>query len=114
MYIGVDLEELFYTLISMNSQEEIILEVLGKGINFNKLPSNEGTIFMNAMEVLSRAKHEHGDGAYYASMEKELIKYAEKVFIEILVPFVESGGFNLGTVYKKFFITNVRISAPFF
>lgn len=92
------MEELFYKLLSINSQEEIILEVLEKGVNFNALPSDEGTIFLNAMEVLSRAKRELGDGVYYGCIEKGLLPYVNKVFIEILVPFAESGGFDVGIV----------------
>ena len=93
---GVNLEELFYETIQLNLQEDIIMTILGEGIKFNELPSEDGSIFMKSMEVLSRAKKELGDWAYYLGTEQNLLKYVEKIFIEILVPFAESGGFDLG------------------
>ena len=74
------------------------MTILGEGINFNELPSDDGSIFMKSMEVLSRAKNELGDARYYAYIERNLLKYVEKIFIEILVPFAESGDFNIGKV----------------
>ena len=93
---GVNLEELFYETIQLNLQEDIIMTILGEGIQFNELPSEDGSIFMKSMEVLSRAKKELGEIRYYWGTEQNLLKYVEKIFIEILVPFAESGGFDVG------------------
>ena len=92
---GVNLEEIYET-IQLNLQEDIIMTILGEGINFNELPSEEGSIFMKSMETLSRAKMEFGDVLYNAGIERNLLKFVEKIFIEILVPFAESGGFDVG------------------
>ena len=112
---GVNLEEIFYETIQLNLQEDIIMAIVGEGINFDQLPSEEGSIFMKSMETLSRAKMEFGDVMYNAGIEQNLLKFVEKNFIEILVPFAESGGFNVGrfsppahyiqyTVYDKLYI----------
>ena len=93
------MEELFYETIQLNLQEDIIMTILdnhGEGIKFNELPSEDGSIFMKSMEVLSRAKKELGEIRYYWGTEQNLLKYVEKIFIEILVPFAESGGFDVG------------------
>ena len=103
------MEELFYEVISMNLQEDIIMTILGEGINFIKLPSDDGGIFMKSMEVLSRAKSELGDARYYAYIERNLLKYVEKIFIEILVPFAESGDFNIGKVLLRYNINLKKI-----
>ena len=92
---GVNLEEIFYETIQLNLQEDIIMAILGEGINFNQLPFDQGSIFMKSMETLSRAKMELGDVRYYAGIEQNLLKFVEKIFIEILVPFAESGGFDV-------------------
>ena len=92
---GVNLEEIFYETIQLNLQEDIIMAILGEGIDFNKLPSEEGSIFMKSMETLSRAKMTFGDVLYNAGIEQKLLKFVEKNFIEILVPFAESGGFDV-------------------
>ena len=92
---GVNLEEIFYETIQLNLQEDIIMAILGEGIDFNKLPSEEGSIFMKSMETLSRAKMAFGDVLYNAGIEQKLLKFVEKNFIEILVPFAESGGFDV-------------------
>ena len=84
----------------MNLQEEIIMSALDKGIKFNELPTGDGSIFMKSMETLSRAKQELGDLRYYTYIERNLLPYVEKIFIEILVPFAESGGFDLGRGFK--------------
>ena len=93
---GVNLEEIFYETIQLNLQEDIIMAILGEGINFNQLLFDQGSIFMKSMETLSRAKMELGDVRYYAGIEQNLLKFVEKIFIEILVPFAESGGFDVG------------------
>ena len=100
---GVNLEELFYETIQLNLQEDIIMMILGEGIKFNDLPSEDGSIFMKSMEVLSRAKKELGDIRYYWGTEQNLFKYMEKIFIEILVPFAESGGFDVGRFLSRAF-----------
>ena len=114
---GVNLEEILYETIQLNLQEDIIMTILGEGINFNELPSEEGSIFMKSMETLSRAKMEFGDVLYNAGIEQELLKFVEKNFIEILVPFAESGGFDVGRfspqAYQIQYITYCRSHAEY-
>ena len=98
----------------MNLQEDVIMTILGEGINYNELPSDDGSIFMKSMEVLSRAKNELGDLRYYSYIERDLLRYVEKVFIEILVPFAESGGFNIGKVFSFTYHHNSNRSAKLF
>ena len=93
---GVNLETIFYQTIKLNLQEDIIMTVLGEGINFNELPFEDGSIFMVSMETLSRAKNALGEMRYHFGIEQNLRIYVEKIFIEILVPFAESGGFDIG------------------
>ena len=93
---GINLETLFYQTIKLNLQEDIIMTVLGEGINFNELPYEDGSIFMVSMETLQRAKTEVGERRFHMGIEQNLRIYVEKICIEILVPFAESGGFDVG------------------
>lgn len=93
---GVNLETLFYHTIKLNLQEDIIMTILDEGINFNELPFEDGSIFYISMEILTRAKKELGETRYHMGIEQNLRLYVEKIFIEILVPFAESSGFDVG------------------